>query len=141
MSNQDIEIKYNTTFEGRTNLRQEEFSQHFWNRIKNKNKYNVILYGGAIRGGKTAVCIANMIVFCLTYKNARVHFVRASYTNLKKTVLESFGQFVPKNRIKKCQIPQVICFAYSIMVAKSFSWQNRLQPTQNTNVFWGLKVI
>lgn len=52
-------------------------------------------YGGAIRGGKTAVTLAILIFLCRMFPRSRWHIVRDDLPNLKKTTIPSLEKFLP----------------------------------------------
>lgn len=55
---------------------------------------NVILYGGAIRGGKTYWLLLTFISLCSKYPKSRWVIIRESLPTLKRTTLISFQQII-----------------------------------------------
>lgn len=62
-------------------------------------KYSVIMYGGAIRGGKTAGGIGALLLLSKKYPGSRWAIVRDSLPTLKRTTIPSFFKFCPKSFI------------------------------------------
>jgi hypothetical protein len=54
----------------------------------------IVIYGGAIRGGKSYWLLLELITFCFQYPKSRWIILRASYTNLERTILVSFRQML-----------------------------------------------
>lgn len=57
-------------------------------------KYNVILYGGAIRGGKTYWLLITLVSFCFKYPKSRWLVLRESLPTLKRTTLVTFQELI-----------------------------------------------
>ena len=65
------------------------------------NKYNFIMYGGAIRGGKTFAGIGALLLLCKMYPNSKWVIVRDTLQTLKRTTIPSFFKICPTSFIKK----------------------------------------
>jgi len=63
-------------------------------------KYRVIVYGGAIRGGKTFAGIGALILLCKMYPGSRWAIVRDTLPTLKRNTIPSFFKCCPKAFIK-----------------------------------------
>lgn len=75
-------------------------------------KYSVIMYGGAIRGGKTAGGIGALLLLCKKYPGSRWAIVRDSLPTLKRTTIPSFFKFCPKSFIRSYnQDQQLVTFS------------------------------
>jgi len=75
-------------------------------------KYSFILYGGAIRGGKTFAGLGALILLCKMYPKSRWAVVRDSLTTLKRNTLPSWNKIKPDNFIKHYnKQDQVVTFA------------------------------
>lgn len=57
--------------------------------VKVKNNDKFFFAGGAIRGGKTIMCLAILCILCKLYPRSRWHIIRKSNKNLQSTVLKS----------------------------------------------------
>jgi hypothetical protein len=54
----------------------------------------IVLYGGAIRGGKSYWLIIELLTLCFMYERSRWLILRASYTNIERTILVSFNEIM-----------------------------------------------
>jgi len=57
--------------------------------------YRYFAYGGAIRGGKTFVCLFLLILLARKYPRSRWHVIRATDTLLRETSVQSFLKLAP----------------------------------------------
>lgn len=62
---------------------------------KPKSKKRRFAYGGAIRGGKTSVCLVTLYILAKMYPQSRWHVIRDSFTVLEQTTIPSMEKFVP----------------------------------------------
>ncbi len=60
---------------------------------------DVILYGGAVRGGKTFAALGALIVLCRMYNGSKWAVVRTDMPTLKKTTIPSFLKICPPHYI------------------------------------------
>lgn len=75
-------------------------------------KFNVILFGGAIRGGKTYAGLGTLLLLCRFYPESVWAVVRDSLPTLKRTTIKSFMKICPKAFIKSYnQETQTVTFA------------------------------
>jgi hypothetical protein len=61
------------------------------------DEFDFILYGGAIRGGKTFGGLAALILLSRFFKGSRWAVVRKDLPTLKRTTIPSFKKIVPTN--------------------------------------------
>ena len=54
----------------------------------------IVVYGGAIRGGKSYWLLLELITYSFQFPGSRWVILRASYTNLERTILVSFKQML-----------------------------------------------
>lgn len=59
--------------------------------------YRKLFYGGAVRSGKTAVCLTSLILLAKMYPNSRWHIIRDTFATLEQTTIPSFEKFLPEN--------------------------------------------
>ncbi len=59
------------------------------------NKFRYLMYGGAIRGGKTVVALALIFMLCKIYPRTRWAIVRKDLPALRKTTIPSFESIRP----------------------------------------------
>lgn len=64
-------------------------------------QYNEILYGGAIRGGKTFAGIIALLLLCKKYPGSKWAIVRDSLPTLKRTTIPSFWKVCPKSFVQE----------------------------------------
>ena len=55
---------------------------------------NIVLYGGAIRGGKSYWLLIELFTLCFQHPKSRWLIIRASYSNIERTILVSFRQLL-----------------------------------------------
>lgn len=64
------------------------------------NKYDFVLYGGAIRGGKTFAGLGAIFLLCKVYPGSRWAVVRKDLPTLKRNTIPSFNKIKPDKFIK-----------------------------------------
>ena len=64
-------------------------------------KYNFILYGGAIRGGKSVWGLCSLIVLCEIFPGSRWCVVRENTDRLRTTTIPSFLKISPKGKLRQ----------------------------------------
>lgn len=64
-------------------------------------QYNVAFYGGAIRGGKTFVSLAELITLCKIYPKSRWFVIRKDATKLELNTIPSFWKLCPSNFLQR----------------------------------------
>lgn len=82
-----------TVFDLTKNQKQQEFWTKFWQSIAGTLPYRYFFYGGAVRGGKTSICLTILYFLARKYKNSRWHILRESYTDLEDTTIPSWDKF------------------------------------------------
>lgn len=63
-------------------------------------KYNFIMYGGAIRGGKTFAGLGALLLLCKKFPNSKWVVVRNNLQTLKRTTIPSFNKICPTSFIR-----------------------------------------
>jgi hypothetical protein len=75
------------------------------------NKYRVILFGGAIRGGKTYAGLGALLLLCKVFPNSVWAVVRDSLPTLKRNTIPAFLKICPRIFIKSYnQEQQLVTF-------------------------------
>ena len=75
------------------------------------DKHNIIMYGGAIRGGKTFAGIGALLLLCKKYPKSRWAIVRDSLPTLKRNTIPSFNKVCPMSFMQKySQDTQTVTF-------------------------------
>lgn len=62
--------------------------------------YSLLCFGGAMGGGKTAVCLSTLVLLSKAFPRSKWCVIRESIPTLKRTTLESFKKIVPSNFVK-----------------------------------------
>jgi hypothetical protein len=62
--------------------------------------FRMILFGGAIRGGKTFVGLGGLLLLAKKYPNSKWVIVRDTLQTLKRTTIPSFNKICPRSFIK-----------------------------------------
>ena len=73
-------------------------------------KYDTIIYGGAMGGGKTFACCIILILLCRKYPNSKWIVMRRSMPDIKRTILETFLKIYPYKWFKKVADPSDIVY-------------------------------
>jgi hypothetical protein len=71
-----------------------------WAAIQSE-KFNFILYGGAIRGGKSVWGLCSLLALCEIFKGSRWCVVRENTDRLRTTTIPSFLKLNPKGRLRQ----------------------------------------
>lgn len=78
----------------------EEFeTQAIFARAVFSGLYKFLLFGGAIRGGKTYIAMAIVFTLCKIFPNSRWAIVRKSYTALRRNTIPAFNKLRPQTFI------------------------------------------
>lgn len=64
------------------------------------NPIRYLFYGGAIRGGKTFVCLAILCLLCRKYAGTRWHIIRRSTPDLKSTTIPSLEKILKNANVR-----------------------------------------
>lgn len=63
-------------------------------------KYNMILYGGAIRGGKTFWGLSTLLILCSVFPKSRWCVIRQNIEKIRTTTIPSFKKIEPSGTLK-----------------------------------------
>jgi len=69
--------------------------------LVSSEKYNFIVYGGAIRGGKTIWGLCTLLLLCEIFKGSRWAVVRESNERLRKTTIPSFSKINKRGTLRQ----------------------------------------
>lgn len=97
-------------FNSNGNQPQSKFFTTVWQSAIGELPYRYLFYGGAIRGGKTYVCLAVLISLLTKYNRAKAIVIRESLSALQSTTLSSFKKFGLKGRWKHTASSQIFEF-------------------------------
>lgn len=76
--------------------KQNAFAQHVLS-----GKYNYLLYGGAIRGGKSIVALALIVLLARMYKGSRWAVVRRDLPTLRRNTVPTFERIRPSSFVSQ----------------------------------------
>lgn len=101
-------------------------------------KYRLIVYGGAIRGGKTYAGLGALIILCKMYPKSRWAVVRTDLMTLKRNTIQSWNKIKPVNFIKNYnQDTQTITFnngSQILFFAENYSEDKELERWKGLEV-------
>ena len=104
-----------------------------------KNGYKFLLYGGAIRGGKTFISLAILIRLCEIFPGSRWHVVRKDMPALESTAIPSFEKLVAGSRNWRFYRNKSNYYAYNRKGSKIFFKGENIQQDPNLMKFLGLE--
>lgn len=67
---------------------------------EDEEPYRILSYGGAIRGGKTFLCLFILIVLCKMYPGSRWHVIRASLPDLIRNTEPSLRRILARKLVR-----------------------------------------
>ena len=97
-------------------------------------QFNFILYGGAIRGGKTVWGLSALLVLCRIYPRSRWCVIREDMEKIRTTTIPSFSKLEPSGKLRQSPYEyihpngSVILFKYeSFAQDKDLDWMKGLE--------------
>lgn len=96
-------------------------------------------YGGAIRGGKTYVCLGTLIRLANKYENSKWHILRQDFPALQGTAIPSFEKIIAGSSNWKWNRDRANYFAYNRKDSKVFFKGENLKQDPELNDFLGLE--
>lgn len=93
----ELKSKSNVVFDLSINTKQQAFFEEVFKTVAGKSDLRYFFYGGAVRGGKTAVSVTILVLLAKKFPGSRWHIIRDSFTTLKATTIPSFEKFCPEN--------------------------------------------
>lgn len=82
------------------NKKQKEFFNEVMKSVNGESNKKYFFYGGAIRGGKTSVCLFILHYLACEYTGFRAHVIRANYPNLDYVINSFKSLFGESTNIK-----------------------------------------
>jgi hypothetical protein len=82
------------------NPKQVEFFNTALEAVHGDNAFRYLWYGGAIRGGKTFIELALLVIFCKLFPGSRWHVLRKSFDRHHKTTLPSMNKILGKANVR-----------------------------------------
>lgn len=120
-------------FDTSKNAKQEMFLDAVFSGL-----YNTILYGGAIRGGKTYAGLGAILLLSRFYPGSRWAAVRQSLPSLKQTLIPSFKKVCPSTFLKTYnQETQTITFKNG---SQLIFWSENYEDDKDLDRWKGLEV-
>jgi len=91
------EVINNVVFDLSVNKKQQLFFDKVMLAVARKNELRYLMFGGAIRGGKTSICLTIFILLAKMFPGSRWHIIRDSFTTLEATTIPSLERFCPES--------------------------------------------
>lgn len=90
----DAPYREDLTVDLTINPKQSQFFNDVVAAAHGLNPYRYFFYGGAIRGGKTYVCLTLLVVLCKMFPFSKWHIVRKNFSSLKDTTMPSLERIL-----------------------------------------------
>lgn len=121
------------------NPKQYEFFIEVMKACAGLNQYRKFCYGGAIRGGKTFVCLGTLIRLANRYEGSKWHVLRQDFPALQGTTIPSFEKIIRGSPNWKWNRDRANYFAYNKKDSKIFFKGENLKQDPELNDFLGLE--
>lgn len=132
---QRVEIE---TVDLRINPKQSQFFNDVIAAAWGKNPYRYFFYGGAIRGGKTFVCLSLLVVLSKMFPFSKWHIVRKNFSTLKDTTMPSMERVLGQARVAWNRDPANYHCTFPNQ-SKIFFIGENIQTDPELNAFLGLE--
>jgi hypothetical protein len=129
----------NVTFDLTKNPKQVEFFLEVMKACNGLNKYRKFGYGGAIRGGKTFVCLGTLIRLCEKYPGSKWHIIRQDFPALQKTTIPSFEKIIRGSKNWNWNRDKANYYAYNKYDSKIFFMGENISQDPELYDFLGLE--
>lgn len=129
----------NTAIDLSKNPKQFEFFLQVMKSCAGLNSYRKFGYGGAIRGGKTFVCLGTLIRLSNRYEGSKWHIMRQDFPALQGTTIPSFEKIIRGSNNWKWNRDKANYFAYNKKDSKIFFKGENLRQDPELNDFLGLE--
>lgn len=103
------------------------------------NQYRKFGYGGAIRGGKTFVCLGTLIRLANKYEGSKWHIMRQDFPALQGTAIPSFEKIIRGSSNWKWNRDRANYFAYNKKDSKIFFRGENIKQDPELDFFLGLE--
>lgn len=121
------------------NPKQYEFFIEVMKACAGLNQYRKFGYGGAIRGGKTFICLGTLIRLANKYEGSKWHIMRQDFPALQGTAIPSFEKIIRGSPNWKWNRDRANYFAYNKWDSKIFFKGENLKQDPELNDFLGLE--
>lgn len=121
------------------NPKQFEFFTEVMKACNGLSAYRRFGYGGAIRGGKTFICLGTLIRLCEKYEESKWHIIRQDFPALQGTTIPSFEKIIRGSDNWKWNRDRANYFAYNKKDSKIFFKGENTSQDPELNDFLGLE--
>lgn len=122
-----------------SNPKQFEFFLQVMKACNGLSPHRKFGYGGAIRGGKTYVCLGTLIRLANKYEGSKWHIMRQDFPVLQGTTIPSFEKIIRNSPNWKWNRDRANYFAYNKKDSKIFFKGENLKQDPELNDFLGLE--
>lgn len=121
------------------NEKQYQFFIEIMKACAGYNQFRKFGYGGAIRGGKTFVCLGSLIRLANKYEGSKWHIIREDFPVLQGTTIPSFEKIIRGSSNWKWNRDKSNFFAYNKKDSKIFFKGENLKQDPELNDLLGLE--
>lgn len=121
------------------NPKQYQFFIEIMKACAGLNNFRKFAYGGAIRGGKTFVCLGALIRLANKYEGSKWHIIREDFPVLQGTTIPSFEKIIRGSPNWKWNRDKSNYFAYNKKDSKIFFKGENLRQDPELNDLLGLE--
>jgi hypothetical protein len=121
------------------NPKQYQFFVEVMKACAGLNQYRKFGYGGAIRGGKTFVCLGTLARLANKYEGSKWHVMRQDFPALQGTAIPSFEKIIRGSSNWKWNRDRSNYFAYNKKDSKIFFKGENIKLDPDLDVFLGLE--
>ena len=119
--------------------KQHKYFNAICERLAGKNQHSYFAYGGAIRGGKTYITLASLILLTNKYHGSRWHVIRKDLPVLLGTTIPSFEKLIGKSENWRMVRDKGNYHAVNVFGSKIFFQSEDIQRDPELNDFLGLE--
>lgn len=102
-------------------------------------KYNTLIYGGAMRGGKSYVCCAILLMLCKMYPGSKWVIVRESRPSLERTIIPTFNKICPSTPTFSYKFNHSKLIAFFSNGSQIHFMEESIERDPNLNRFLGVE--
>lgn len=132
-------MSHRTAIDLSKNEKQYQFFIEVMKACAGLNQYRKFGYGGAIRGGKTFVCLGTLIRLANKYEGSKWHIMRQDFPALQGTAIPSFEKIIRGSPNWKWNRDRANYFAYNKKDSKIFFRAENLKQDPDLDFFLGLE--
>ena len=122
------------------NPKQYDFYLEAMKAVQGATEKRNLLYGGAIRGGKSFICSAILLRVAQMYPNTRWHVIRSDFPKLQKTIIPTFEKIIDGNKKYKWSRDKSNYFVENLETkSRIFFMAENISHDPELNAFLGLE--